>query len=83
MELGLGVDKVIEISVSDDEIVERLSGRRVHSESGRTYHIKYNPPIESGIDDISGGVLIQRDDDKEETIRHRLAVTNIIFTCNI
>ncbi|MGB0637191.1 MAG: adenylate kinase [Gammaproteobacteria bacterium] len=74
MELGLGIDKVIEISVNDDEIVDRLSGRRVHPESGRTYHIKYNPPIENGVDDVSGDILIQRDDDKEETIRHRLAV---------
>ena len=74
MKLCLGIDKIIEISVDDNEIVERLSGRRVHLESGRTYHIKYNPPIKQGIDDVNGEILIQRDDDKEETIRNRLAV---------
>ncbi len=74
MKLSLGIDKVIEISVDDEEIVERLSGRRVHPESGRTYHVKYNPPLKKDVDDVSGELLIQRDDDKEETIRNRLAV---------
>jgi len=74
MQLDLGIDNVIEISVGDDEIVERLSGRRVHQNSGRTYHVTYNPPIQEGIDDVSGEALIQRDDDRENTIRNRLAI---------
>lgn len=74
LELELGIDKVIEISVGDDEIVERLSGRRVHSGSGRTYHVNYNPPAKDGVDNISGECLIQRDDDKEETVRNRLSI---------
>jgi adenylate kinase len=68
------IDKIIEIAVSDEEIVNRLSGRRVHAASGRTYHIKFNAPLSAGLDDVTREKLIQRDDDKEETIRHRLAV---------
>ena len=67
------IDHVIEISVPDDEIVKRLSGRRQHAGSGRVYHIDHNPPKQEGIDDITGEPLIQREDDKESTIRDRLA----------
>lgn len=70
----VGLDYVLEIDVPESEIVERMSGRRVHPASGRTYHIKFNPPKTEGIDDISGEPLIQRDDDKAETVKHRLAV---------
>ncbi len=73
-EAGVDIDVVLEIAVPDDEVVGRLSGRRVHLESGRTYHIVYNPPKMEGQDDVTGEPLIQRDDDKEETIRKRLAV---------
>jgi len=73
-ELGVFIDHVIEIAVSDEEIVSRVAGRRVHLNSGRTYHLKHNPPKEAGLDDISGEPLIQRDDDKEETVRKRLEV---------
>ena len=68
------IDYVLEIAVPDSAIIERMSGRRVHPASGRTYHIKYNPPKVPGKDDVTGEDLIQRDDDKEETVRHRLAV---------
>ncbi len=71
---GVDIDAVIEIDVPDEVIVERLSGRRVHPASGRTYHIQYNPPRQEGVDDETGEPLIQRDDDKPETIRKRLAV---------
>lgn len=71
---GVSIDHVIEIFVEDEEIVSRLSGRRVHEASGRVYHIKYNPPATEGLDDESGEALIQRDDDKEETVRKRLAI---------
>ena len=67
------IDHVIEISVPDDEIVKRLSGRRQHAGSGRVYHIDHNPPKVEGIDDVTGEPLIQREDDKEATIRDRLA----------
>ncbi len=70
----IDVDYVIEIDVADDEIVNRLGGRRVHPGSGRVYHLIYNPPKQSGVDDVSGEALIQRDDDTEETVRKRLAV---------
>ncbi len=70
----VGLDYVLEIDVPESEIVERMSGRRVHPASGRTYHIKFNPPKTEGIDDLSGEPLIQRDDDKAETVKHRLAV---------
>lgn len=71
---GVDIDYVIEISVPDDEIVSRLSGRRSHPASGRVYHIVYNPPKVEGVDDETGEPLVQRDDDKEETIRDRLSV---------
>lgn len=71
---GIVLDYVIEIFVPDDEIVERLSSRRIHLASGRTYHTKHNPPKTSGIDNVTGEILTQRDDDKEETIRQRLKV---------
>ena len=71
---GIKIDCVIEIMVDDDEIIQRMSGRRVHSPSGRTYHIKYNPPLEENVDDETGEPLIQRPDDNEETVRKRLAI---------
>ena len=71
---GIDVDYVVEIVVDDDEIIRRMSGRRVHLASGRTYHVIYNPPKEEGKDDVTGEPLIQRDDDQEETVRKRLAV---------
>ena len=74
LEGDIQIDIVLEIDVNDDEIVKRLSGRRVHVESGRTYHVVYNPPKLAGADDVTGGELIQREDDKEETIRNRLNV---------
>ena len=67
------INHVVEISVPDDEIVNRLSGRRQHPNSGRVYHIHHNPPKQEGIDDVTGEALIQREDDKESTIRDRLA----------
>jgi adenylate kinase len=71
---GVNIDYVVEIDVDDNEIIKRLSGRRVHPNSGRTYHIIFNPPTDEGRDDISGEKLIQRDDDKEETVKKRLEV---------
>ena len=68
------VDVVLEISVPDEEIVRRLSGRRVHLDSGRVYHVTFNPPQVSGEDDVTGEKLIQREDDKENTVRNRLKV---------
>src|SRR5690348_5685216 len=68
------LDYVLEIDVPDDEIIARLSGRRVHPASGRTYHVKFNPPKVPGEDDATGEPLIQRDDDREETVRKRLEV---------
>ncbi|ODC03999.1 adenylate kinase [Terasakiispira papahanaumokuakeensis] len=73
-EAGVKLDHVVEIAVDDEEIVKRMAGRRVHPGSGRTYHVIYNPPKDEGKDDVTGEGLIQRDDDKEETVRHRLAV---------
>ncbi len=67
-------DYVIELIVDDNKIVERITGRRVHPESGRTYHIKFNPPKRANKDDLTGDDLIQREDDKEETVKKRLAV---------
>jgi adenylate kinase len=72
-EAGIGIDAVVEIVVPDDDIVSRLSGRRSHQGSGRVYHVVYNPPKVEGKDDVTGEPLIQRDDDKEATIRNRLA----------
>jgi adenylate kinase len=71
---GVDVEVVLEISVPDEEIIKRMSGRRVHPGSGRTYHIEYNPPREEGKDDETGDALIQREDDREETVRERLNV---------
>lgn len=71
---GVSIDFVIEISVDDEQIVSRLSGRRVHEGSGRVYHIEHNPPQKAGIDDATDEPLIQREDDREETIRNRLSV---------
>jgi adenylate kinase len=71
---GVKLDVVLEIDVPDAEIVERMSGRRVHPGSGRTYHVKHNPPKVEGRDDATGEPLIQRDDDREDTVRKRLEV---------
>ena len=71
---GVKLDHVLEIDVPFDAIIERMSGRRSHTASGRTYHVKYNPPKVEGKDDVTGEALIQRDDDKEETVRKRLEV---------
>ncbi|PRY71726.1 adenylate kinase [Halomonas ventosae] len=68
------IDHVLEIAVDDEEIVKRLAGRRVHPGSGRVYHLEYQPPQEEGKDDVTGETLIQRDDDRESTVRNRLAV---------
>src|SRR5258706_2692877 len=73
-EAGVTIDYVLEIDVPDEAIVERMSGRRVHAASGRTYHVKFNPPKVAGKDDLTGDALIQRDDDKEETVKKRLSV---------
>lgn len=70
---GVVIDAIVEIVVPDDQIVDRMSGRRIHLASGRTYHIKHNPPKIEGKDDVTGDPLIQRDDDMEETVRKRLA----------
>ena len=70
----IGIDHVLEIAVSDEEIINRLSGRRVHPGSGRIYHVEYNPPKQAGVDDQTGEALIQRDDDSEQTVRNRLGV---------
>ncbi len=72
--MGVIIDTVIEIAVADEEIVKRIAGRRVHLQSGRTYHIQFNPPKVDNVDDLTGEALIQRDDDKEETVRKRLRV---------
>lgn len=73
-EAGVAIDFVLEIDVPDSEIVERMSGRRAHLSSGRTYHVKYNPPKVEGKDDVTGEDLVQREDDKEETVKKRLDV---------
>ena len=71
---GVKLDYVLEIDVPFDAIIERMSGRRAHTASGRTYHVKYNPPKVDGKDDVTGEPLMQRDDDKEDTVRKRLEV---------
>ena len=71
---NIGLDYVVEIAVPEADIIERMSGRRAHLPSGRTYHLKFNPPKTAGVDDVTGEPLVQRDDDKEETVRHRLSV---------
>lgn len=74
IEMQVEIDDVIEIAVDDAEIIKRMAGRRVHLVSGRTYHIEFNKPKEEGLDDVTGEVLVQREDDKEETVKKRLAV---------
>jgi len=71
---GVKLDYVLEIDVPDEEIIERMSGRRMHAPSGRTYHVKFHPPKVAGKDDVTGEDLIQREDDREEVVRHRLGV---------
>jgi adenylate kinase len=71
---GVDLDYVVEIDVPDQEIIERMSGRRVHPASGRSYHVKFNPPRVEGRDDATGEPLVQRDDDREDTVRKRLEV---------
>jgi adenylate kinase len=73
-ESGVAIDYVLEIAVPDEAIVERMSGRRTHLPSGRVYHVRFNPPRVAGKDDVTGEDLVQRDDDREETVRKRLAV---------
>jgi len=74
VEAGVNIDHVVEIAVDDEEIVARLSGRRVHPGSGRVYHLVYNPPQRDGVDDETGEALVQRDDDHEDTVRKRLEI---------
>lgn len=74
LDAGVTIDKVLEIAVDDEEIVARMSGRRVHEASGRVYHVDHNPPKQPGVDDITGEPLVQRDDDAEDTVRKRLAI---------
>ena len=71
---GVAIDYVLEIDVPDADIVERMAGRRAHLPSGRTYHVKFNPPKAAGIDDVTGEALVQRDDDREEVVQKRLQV---------
>lgn len=71
---GVVLQYVVEIAVDDAEIIRRMSGRRVHPASGRSYHVEFNPPRQSGRDDLTGEPLVQRDDDREETVRKRLDV---------
>jgi adenylate kinase len=71
---GVEIDAVVDVDVPDGEIIKRMSGRRVHLASGRTYHVVFNPPKVAGKDDVTGEALIQRDDDKEETVKKRLDV---------
>jgi adenylate kinase len=73
-EAGVNIDYVVEIDVPDENIIDRMSGRRVHLPSGRTYHVKYNPPKAEGRDDETGEELVQRDDDQAETVKKRLDV---------
>jgi len=71
---GVAIDYVVEIDVPDDDIIGRMTGRRVHPASGRTYHVRFNPPKLEGRDDVTGEPLVQRDDDREETVKKRLDV---------
>lgn len=71
---GIAIDAVIEIDVPDAEIITRMSGRRAHLPSGRTYHVVYNPPKVEGVDDLTGEALVQRDDDKPQVVKERLSV---------
>ena len=74
IDAGVDIDFVVEIAVPDSEVIERVSGRRVHPASGRVYHVKYNPPKVAGKDDVTGDDLIQRPDDSEETVKKRLEI---------
>lgn len=74
VDAGVDIDFVVELDVDDQEIIARMSGRRVHPASGRVYHVDHNPPKEAGKDDVTGEALVQRDDDKEATVRKRLEV---------
>jgi adenylate kinase len=74
VEAGVDIDAVVEIDVDDESIVARMSGRRVHPGSGRIYHVEYNKPTQEGLDDVSGEALVQREDDQEDTVRHRLSI---------
>lgn len=74
VDAGVGIDLVLELAVPDQDIVARLSGRRIHQNSGRVYHLEHNPPQRAGVDDLTGEALIQRDDDQEATVRVRLGV---------
>jgi len=74
VDAGIDIEFVVEIAVEDEEIVSRLSGRRVHSNSGRVYHIQHNPPKVEGVDDETGEPLMQREDDQEATVRNRLKI---------
>ncbi|WP_299592047.1 adenylate kinase [uncultured Microbulbifer sp.] len=74
LDADVSIDHVLEIAVDDEEIVKRLSGRRVHEGSGRVYHTVYNPPKTEGVDDVTGEPLVQRTDDSEETVRNRLSI---------
>ncbi len=73
-EAGVAIDHIVEIDVADEEIIKRMSGRRVHPGSGRTYHVVFNPPKQEGIDDATGEALVQREDDVESVVRDRLKV---------
>jgi len=74
LDANVTIDHVLEIAVADEEIVQRLSGRRVHPGSGRIYHLIHNPPQQDGVDDVTGEALVQREDDQEETVRNRLEI---------
>lgn len=71
---NVGLDFVVEIAVPEEDIIERMSGRRIHPASGRSYHVRFNPPKVAELDDVTGETLVQREDDKETTVRHRLQV---------
>ena len=73
-EAGIDLDFVVEIDVPEEDIIERMSGRRVHPASGRSYHVRFNPPKVENTDDVTGEPLVQREDDREATVRHRLSV---------
>ena len=70
--LGVGIDRVIEFQVDNETVVQRISGRRIHQSSGRTYHVEFNPPKQEGRDDVTGEPLVQREDDNADTVRNRL-----------
>jgi adenylate kinase len=74
LKIGVDIDCILELSVPDNEIIRRLTGRRVHLNSGRVYHIDYNPPKIQGKDDVTSEKLVQREDDKEDTVRRRLSI---------